>query len=44
MLKRLKHPYIVELIDIINPMNKDNTFDDIYLVTELADMDLNMLI
>ena len=40
LLKRLRHPYIVELIDIIEPVDKE-TFDEIYLVLELADMDLN---
>ena len=43
LLKRLRHPYIVELIDIIEPVDKE-TFDEIYLVLELADMDLNKLI
>ena len=43
LLKRLKHPYIVELIDIIEPSNKD-IFNDLYLVLELADMDLKNFI
>jgi mitogen-activated protein kinase 1/3 len=43
LLKRLRHPYIIELIDIIEPADKQ-TFDEIYLVLELADMDLNMWI
>jgi len=44
LLKRLRHPYIVELIDIIKPEDKDDTFDQIYLVLELADKDLKTLI
>jgi len=44
LLKRLRHPYIVELIDIIKPEDKDETFDEIYLVLELADKDLKTLI
>jgi len=44
LLKRLSpHPYIVELIDIIEPDDKEK-FDEIYLVLELADMDLKKLI
>jgi mitogen-activated protein kinase 1/3 len=43
LLKRLKHPYIVELVDIIEPLNRD-TFDEIYLVLELADLDLKKMI
>ena len=43
LLKRLKHPYIVELIDIIEPLNRD-TFDEVYLVLELADSDLKKMI
>ena len=43
LLKRLRHPYIVELIDIIEPEDK-KTFDEVYLVFELADMDLRKLL
>jgi mitogen-activated protein kinase 1/3 len=43
LLKRLKHPYIVELIDIIEPVNRE-TFEEIYLVLELADTDLKKII
>ena len=43
LLKNLKHPYIVELIDIIDPLNRD-TFDEVYLVLELADSDLKKMI
>ena len=39
LLRRLRHPYIVELIDIIEPVDRDS-FDEVYLVLELADMDL----
>lgn len=43
LLKRLKHPYIVEVIDIIQPINRE-IFDEIYLVLELADSDMKKMI
>ena len=43
LLKRLKNPYIVELLDIIEPEDRDN-FDEIYLVMELADIDFRNFI
>jgi serine/threonine protein kinase len=39
LLRRLRHPYIVELIEIIEPVDRES-FDEVYLVLELADMDL----
>jgi|LauGreDrversion4_2_1035121.scaffolds.fasta_scaffold337569_1 serine/threonine protein kinase len=45
LLKRLRHPYIVELLDIIEvPPSNRNSFDEIYLVMELAEADLTRLI
>jgi mitogen-activated protein kinase 1/3 len=43
LLKRLKHPYVIDLLDIIEPEDRYN-FDEIYLVMELADMDLKSVI
>lgn len=43
LLKRLKHPYIIELIDVVEPKDRKN-FDEIYLVLELADNDLRKVI
>ena len=39
----LKHQYIVDLIDIIEPSDPEN-FDTIYLVLELAEKDMSKLI
>ena len=43
LLKRLRHQYIIELIDIIEPEDRQQ-FDEIYLVLELADKDLRHVI
>ncbi len=43
LLKRLRHPYVVEMLDIVEISNREK-FDEIYLVLELADMDLRKLI
>lgn len=43
LLRRLKHPYVVELYDIIEPKNYD-TFDTLYVVLELAESDLKKVI
>ena len=43
LLRRLKHPYVVELFDIIEPKNLDN-FDTIYLVLRLSESDLKKVI
>ena len=42
LLKRMKHPNIINLIEIIKPINKDN-FNEIYLVLEYAPGDLKKL-
>ena len=43
MLRKLKHHYIIDLIDIIEPENKE-TFDSVYLVLELAEKDMRKLV
>jgi len=43
MLQHLKHENIVELYDVIGPLDGD-TFDEIYLVMELMGTDLSKLI
>ena len=39
----MKHPYVVELIDIIMPSSKED-FDTIYIVLEYAESDLKKVI
>jgi mitogen-activated protein kinase 1/3 len=43
LLRRLKHPYVVELFDIIEPKDHSN-FDTLYVVLELAESDLKKVI
>jgi mitogen-activated protein kinase 1/3 len=43
LLRRLKHPYVVELFDIIEPKNLE-TFETLYIVLELAESDLKKVI
>lgn len=43
ILQRLKHPYIIELFDIIEPKDKES-FDTLYVVLELAESDLKKVI
>ena len=43
MLRKLKHHYIIDLIDIIEPEDPE-TFDSVYLVLELAEKDMKKLI
>ena len=43
LLKKLKHPFIIEIIDIIEPKHLDN-FDTIYLVLRLSESDLKKVI
>jgi mitogen-activated protein kinase 1/3 len=43
LLRRLKHPYVVELFDVIEPTNIE-TFDTLYVVMELAESDLKKVI
>jgi mitogen-activated protein kinase 1/3 len=43
LLKKLKHPFVTQIIDIIEPKNLDN-FDTIYLVLRLSESDLKKVI
>ena len=43
LLRRLRHPYVVELFDIIEPTELDK-FDTLYVVLELAESDLKKVI
>ena len=43
LLKRINHPYIVKLIEIIIPEENIETFNEIYLVLEYASGDLKKL-
>ena len=43
LLKKLKHPFVIQIIDIIEPKNLDN-FDTIYLVLRLSESDLKKVI
>jgi mitogen-activated protein kinase 1/3 len=43
LLRRLRHPYVVELFDIIEPTDLEK-FDTLYVVLELAESDLKKVI
>jgi mitogen-activated protein kinase 1/3 len=43
LLRKLAHPYVINVIDVIEPKNPD-TFDTLYLVLELAESDLKKVI
>ena len=43
LLRRLQHPYVVELFDIIEPKEMEN-FETLYVVLELAESDLKKVI
>ena len=43
LLRNLKHPYVVNIVDVIEPRNIE-TFETIYLVLELAESDLKKVI
>ena len=43
LLRRLKHPYVVELFDVIEPKDLEN-FDSLLVVMELAESDLKKVI
>jgi mitogen-activated protein kinase 1/3 len=43
LLRRLKHKYVVELLDIIKPTNK-KSFDTLYIVLEYAESDVKKII
>ena len=43
LLRRLKHPYVVELLDVIEPEDREK-FDTLYIVLEYAESDLKKVI
>ena len=43
LLRQLKHPCVVELLDIIEPTDR-KTFDEVYIVLEYCEGDLKKLI
>ena len=43
LLRKLQHPYVVELLDVIEPIDREN-FDTLYVVMELAESDLKKVI
>ena len=43
LMRKLKHPYLVELIEILYP-SKPATFDTLYVVMEYAESDLKKII
>ena len=43
LLRKLNHPYVVNIIDVLEPKNPD-TFDSLYVVLELAESDLKKVI
>lgn len=43
LMRKLQHPFLVELIEILYP-SKPNTFDTLYVVMEYAESDLKKII
>lgn len=43
LLRKLHHPYVVNILDVIEPKNIE-TFDTLYVVLELAESDLKKVI
>ena len=43
LLRKLRHPYVVELIEILEPKNLES-FDTLYVVMEYAESDLKKVI
>lgn len=43
LLRKLNHPYVVNLLDVIEPKDLNN-FDTLYVVLELAESDLKKVI
>lgn len=43
LLRQLKHQYVINIIDVIEPVDKEN-FSSIYVVLELAESDLKKVI
>ena len=43
LLRKIQHPYLIRIFDVIEPKNPD-TFDTLYVVLELAESDLKKVI
>lgn len=43
LLRKLQHPYVIEIFDVIEPKDPEN-FDTLYVVLELAESDLKKVI
>jgi mitogen-activated protein kinase 1/3 len=43
LLRKLSHPYVINILDVIEPKNLE-TFDTLYVVLELAESDLKKVI
>eukprot|EP00347_Sterkiella_histriomuscorum_P009655 403340377 len=43
LLRKLQHPYVIQVIDVLEPKDKEK-FDTIYVVLELAESDLKKVI
>jgi mitogen-activated protein kinase 1/3 len=43
LLRKIQHPYVIRIFDVIEPKNPD-TFDTLYVVLELAESDLKKVI
>jgi mitogen-activated protein kinase 1/3 len=43
LLRKLKHPYVINILDVIEPKNPEG-FDTLYVVLELAESDLKKVI
>lgn len=43
LLRKIQHPYVIRIYDVIEPKNAD-TFDTLYVVLELAESDLKKVI
>ena len=43
LLRKLQHPYVIQVIDVLEPKDKDK-FDCLYVVLELAESDLKKVI
>ena len=43
LLRKLHHPYVVNILDVLEPKNNE-TFDSLYVVLELAESDLKKVI
>lgn len=43
LLRKLHHPYVVNILDVLEPKNPDS-FDTLYVVLELAESDLKKVI